>query len=139
MWLWEDIDKMKRISVFVLACLFLVGCGSSQPEIKDNGHPGQIKAIVFFDANHNGILDAGEPGIKDGVSISQDISCPASNSQKITKAETDANGETTFKDLKPGRYCVAYIGSVAITTRLTNEVYLSSDQVAQVSFGLLEK
>ena len=130
---------MKWVSFVLVACLFITGCSSSKSEIKDNGHPGQIKAIVFYDANHNRIQDPGEPGLKDRVSLSQDFSCPATDSKKMTIVETDANGETVIGDLKPGHYCVAYSGDSTMTTKLTNEIDLSSEQTIQVIFGRMEK
>jgi len=117
----------------------MTSCSSSPQAFTDNGKPGQIKAVVFYDANANGILDQGETGLVDRVSISQDISCPPSNVKNITNEDTNNNGEAVFKDLKPGRYCVAYMGSKGVTTKLSAEVFLSSEQEVQVNFGLLEK
>ena len=131
---------MKKIMIVMLVSLLLAGCGSSTPpQIIDNGKPGQIKAIVFYDKNKNGIMDQDELGLNDSVSISQQLSCPPSNSEGITKSDTNSNGEAVFTDLKPGRYCVAYVGGKSTTTKLTVEVYLSSEQTAQAFFGLFEK
>ena len=131
---------MTKFLMVLMIAFLITGCSTpSQAQINDNGKPGQIKAIVFFDANRNGAKDQGESGLTDHVSISQEISCPPANYKKTTTNETDADGETVFKDLKPGRYCVAYMGSKGVTTKMTVEVALSSEQTAQVAFGLSEK
>jgi uncharacterized protein (DUF2141 family) len=129
---------MKAVLLISIFSLLLAGC-ASQPKIADNGKPGQIKVVTFFDENRNGKRDQGEVGISDRVSISQDISCPSSSIQKLIPAETDSNGETVFKDLKPGQYCVAYFGNRGATTRLANLVSLSSDQEIQALIGLSEQ
>ena len=41
-----------------------------------------------------------------------------------------------YENLQPGIYCVAYLGDKSVTTKLTVEVSLSSEQAAQVAFGL---
>ena len=105
----------------------------------DNGKPGQIVVTVFYDENANGIKDQGEKGLIDQVSISQDSTCPPSNLQNITRSDTASNGETVFNELKPGRYCISYMGGRASTTKLNSEVFLSSEQKAQVFFGLSEQ
>ena len=127
--------NMKKIFALLVFALVISAC-STKPEIIDNGNPGQIKVFVFLDANRNGVKDPGEPGVVDQVSISQDISCPAGNIDKVTIAETNSDGETLYEDLQPGIYCVAYMGGKSVTTKLTVEVSLSSDQIAQVAFGL---
>ena len=126
---------MKKIIAFMFLALFVSAC-SAEPEIIDNGNPGQIKVSVFLDENRNGIKDQGEMGVVDKVGISQDISCPAGSMDKVTIAETNAEGEAMYEDLQPGIYCVAYMGGKSVTTKLTVEVHLSSEQVAQVAFGL---
>ena len=120
---------MLVLAIFVTAC-------SATPKIVDNGNPGQIKEVVFLDENRNNVMDQSEPGVVDQVGISQDISYPAGNKDKVTIIETNAAGETVYKDRKPGIYCVAYMGSKGVTTKLTVEVYLSSEQEARVDFGL---
>lgn len=81
-------------------------------------------------------MDPGEPGLPDRVQISPDNSCPPSNLALVTYADTDTNGEMTFKDLAPGPYCIAYAGSKSTTTRLAITVFLSSEQEAVVVFGV---
>ena len=55
---------MKRLILFTLFFTLLIGCGSQppQPPFVDNGNPGQIKAIVFYDDNKNGVMDSNEIG-----------------------------------------------------------------------------
>jgi hypothetical protein len=125
---------MKKLIFLGLLGILLVSCASA-PTITDNGHPGQIKAIVFYDTNRNGKLDSGEMGPQTRVAISQDVSCPPQNEQAITWTATDANGVALIKDLKAGKYCVFAEGPSSATTPLTVEVYLSSDQTVVVEFG----
>jgi len=127
--------------VFLLLCMSILaaGCAKSTPAITDNGLPGQIKVVVFHDANGNDVQDAGEPGLQDKVLLSQDVSCPPTDKSKMQFADTDSNGETLFKDLKPGKYCVAYFGERTMSTKMTLDVYVSSEQEAQSYFGVLEK
>jgi uncharacterized protein (DUF2141 family) len=129
--------NMKLTLSLILFFLLVAGCNSA-PEIVDNGKPGQIKVIIYLDDNRNSAMDAGEPGLTDKVGISQDVSCPASSMDNVTVVETASSGETVFSNLKPGRYCVAYMGDKGLTTKLTKEVNLSSDQVLMVAFGLTE-
>ena len=42
------------------------------------------------------------------------------------------------KDLKPGKYCVGYSGEKTMSSKMTLEVLVNSDQETQVSFGTLE-
>jgi len=53
---------MKHLLVFVLMLVLLTACGESEPSFTDNGNPGDIKAVVFYDDNQNGIMDSGETG-----------------------------------------------------------------------------
>jgi uncharacterized protein (DUF2141 family) len=123
---------MKRYLVFVTLFALLTGC-QSQPPYVDNGNPGQIKAIVFMDANQNGVMDAGEAGLPAQVSISQEISCPPTAQPK--RVDTDAAGVHVFKDLKPGKYCVIQFSDYTITSKMTQEVYVSSDTVVTVMWA----
>ena len=128
---------MKKLIGVIFCGILMMGC-STQPEIVDNGQPGEVKVIVFLDENRNGAMDEGEPGLSDQVGLSQDVSCPAGNMDKVTIAETNPAGETVYEELKPGVYCVAYMGNKGSTTKLTVEVPLSSEQEALVAFGLTE-
>ena len=129
---------MKKLIAVVVFVLMIVGC-APKPEIIDNGQPGDVRVIVFFDDNRNGKLDQGEPGISEKVGISQEISCPAGDINKVTQADTDANGETMFSGLKPGVYCVALLSNRVVSTKLAQEIALSSEQERLVYFGITEK
>ena len=72
---------MKYLLVFILSLAFLAGC-QSQPDYTDNGNPGQIKAVIFYDDNRNGAMDDDETGAQTEVGISQDVSCPPSTREK---------------------------------------------------------
>ncbi len=130
---------MKKAILFVGLFLLLTACSSSpEPTITDNGNPGQILLVVYLDENRNGVRDEGEAGVSgDEVGISQDISCPAGDSRKATPAITDTNGEALFENLAPGKYCTGYSGKKGVTSKITVEVYLSSDQKAVVSWGVV--
>jgi hypothetical protein len=128
---------MKKYILLVVLLVIVTSC-SQKPEILDNGNPGQIKVITYLDENNNRVMDKGEPVVSDSVGISQDVSCPAGNLDAVTKAETDSAGEVLFDELKPGMYCVMYMGSRPSTTKLTIEVPLNSDQEILVGFGLTE-
>jgi hypothetical protein len=127
---------MKRLLVFVLALVFLTACGEKEPPFTDNGNPGQIKAIFFFDDNKNGQQDDGETGVQAQsiVGIAQEISCPPTSTPSYV--DTDANGVYEFKDLKPGKYCLYLNNGFTPVTKLTQEVYVSSDMVTTVYFGM---
>jgi hypothetical protein len=126
----------KCIALGIVIGLLLMGC-ESEPEIVDTGQPGTIRVVVFADANRNDIYDEGEGVPNQLVGISQDLSCPAGNIETVTKLNTDVNGEAYFEGLEPGKYCVMYMGSGKATTKLTHEIYLSSEQVLPVGFGIL--
>ena len=82
-------------------------------------------------------MDEGEALLVDEeIGISQDISCPAGNMDKVTIGRTDSSGEVSFSGLPAGKYCIAYMGGKSMTTKLTVQVYLSSEQVTQVFFGI---
>ena len=74
---------MKQIFSFFLLLVLLPAC-SSQPTFVDNGNPGQIKVFVYYDDNQNGAMDTDEAGAQAKLGISQDISCPPGNQEKIT-------------------------------------------------------
>ena len=129
---------MKRLLVFASFLVLLTACGESEPQFTDNGNPGQIQAIVFYDENRNGKMDTNELGIPAKVAITQEISCPPVGDP--TWRDTDPTGVHIFIDLKPGKYCVvSFSNGLAMTTKLTPEVYVSSDMVTTVYFGRGEK
>jgi hypothetical protein len=127
---------MKRLLVFGLILVLLTACGESEPPYTDNGNPGQIKAIFFFDDNKNGQQDDGETGVQAQsiVGIAQEVSCPPTSTPSYV--DTDANGVYEFKDLKPGKYCLYLNNGFTPVTKMTQEVYVSSDMVTTVYFGL---
>ena len=125
---------MKPLILFTLFLTLLIGC-DSQPAFVDNGDPGQIKAVVFYDNNKNSVMDSSETGAPLRVAISQEVSCPPSGIPNFV--ETDVNGESLFTDLKPGKYCVFVDNNSGMTTKMTQEVYLSSDQELVVMFGIV--
>jgi uncharacterized protein (DUF2141 family) len=129
---------MRRLLVFGLMMAFLTACGSSKPAFTDNGNPGQIKAIVFYDDNRNGKMDSNEAGAPVEAGISQDVSCPASSLDKVTRKNADAKGVVIFDALKPGKYCVGLSGNYSMTTKATQDVYVSSDMVTTVMFGIIK-
>ncbi|MFO7584464.1 MAG: hypothetical protein R6W69_07015 [Anaerolineales bacterium] len=128
---------MKSLMVFVLSLVVLTSC-QSQPPYTDNGNPGQIKAIIFYDDNRNRVLDSNEIGAETELGISQDISCPPSRDEAITPILADINGEVLFQDLKPGKYCIHPMGNFGMTTKQNQEVYVSSDQTTTVLFGIVK-
>jgi uncharacterized repeat protein (TIGR01451 family) len=74
---------------------------------------GSIGDRVWEDTNHNGIQDAGEPGVP-GLVVSL---CNAAGTV-ITTATTDANGNYTFAGLAPGSYQVG-VATVPAGAQLT--------------------
>ena len=127
---------MKRFLIFGLMLVLLTACGESEPPYTDNGNPGQIKAIFFYDDNKNGKMDEGEAGVQAQsiVGIAQEISCPPTSTP--TYVDSDANGAYEFIDLKPGKYCLYLNNGYTPVTKMTQEVYVSSDKITTVYFGL---
>lgn len=126
---------MKRLLVFVLLIVLLTAC-QDQPTFVDTGTPGQIRAVFFFDDNKNGVMDAGETGVQAQAiaGLSQEVSCPPSSTPSYVN--TDASGVHEFTDLKPGKYCLYLNNGFLPTTKLTREVYVSSDLTTTVYFGI---
>ncbi len=126
---------MKRSLVFGLILVLLTACGESEPQFTDNGNPGQIKVIVFIDANSNGSMEAGEAGTASRVAISQEVSCPPTSDPNWL--DTDSNGIYTYQELQPGKYCVFFESNgLPATTKLTQEVFVSSEQMTTAHFGI---
>jgi protocatechuate 3,4-dioxygenase beta subunit len=66
--------------------------------------PASVQGTVYFDANSNGSLDAGEPGIPNVFVI---LSGTNSLGQPVTQAvSTDINGNYSFSGLYPGTYTI---------------------------------
>ncbi|MEP7134875.1 MAG: hypothetical protein ABI904_08080 [Chloroflexota bacterium] len=126
---------MKRLLIFGLMLVLLAAC-DSKPAYTDNGNPGQIKAVAFYDDNKNGAMDDSEAGAPQRVAISQEVSCPPTSTPNYVQTDTD--GAVLFKDLKPGMYCVFVDNGYGLTTKMTLDVYVSSDQVTTVVFGIVK-
>ncbi|MEP7134869.1 MAG: SdrD B-like domain-containing protein [Chloroflexota bacterium] len=127
---------MKRLVIFGLILVLLTACGKSEPPYTDNGHPGQIKAVVFFDDNKNGTMDNNEAGAPQRVATTREVTCTPAQPNFVP---TDANGEVLFKDLKPGKYCVFIDNGYGMTTPIQLQVYVSSDLVTTVMFGVVKE
>jgi hypothetical protein len=129
---------MKPLLVFSLLLVLLAAC-EREPSYVDNGNPGQIKAVFFYDDNKNARMDAGEAGVQAQaiVGIAQEISCPPSSTPSYVN--TDASGMHEFNDLKPGKYCLYLNNGFLPTTKLTQEVYVSSDLTTTVYFGIVRE
>lgn len=130
---------MKRLLVFVLTLVFLAACGESEPQFTDNGNPGHIKAVVFYDENQNGIMDSDEtvaPSIR--LALADQVGCTSSTGT-LNFVPTDSDGVVNFSDLKPGRYCVGIDNGYKTTTKLNMDAYVSSDTVTTVAFGVIRE
>jgi uncharacterized protein (DUF2141 family) len=127
---------MNRLLVFVLTLVLITACGQSEPPFIDNGKPGQIKVTVFYDDNSNGIMDTGESGAPQRIQITQEASC-ISNPPNFVP--TDPNGIILFSELEPGQYCVAIANGYGMTTKMNYQVYVSSDMVTMVYFGVIKE
>jgi hypothetical protein len=130
---------MKRLLVFVLMLVLLTACGEKEPPFIDNGNPGQIKAVVFFDDNQNGIMDSGETGAPSiRLALADRVGC-SSSTGSTNFIPTDSNGVVTFNHLKPGLYCVGIDNGYKTTTKLSLDAYVSSDMVTTVMFGVIKE
>lgn len=128
---------MKRLLILGLMLVLLTACGESESQFTDNGNPGQIKVIVFIDANSNGTMEASESGTASRVAIAQEVSCPPTSDPNLV--QTDSNGTYTYQELQPGKYCVFFESNgLAVTTKMTQEVYVSSEQTTTVYFGFVK-
>ncbi len=130
---------MKYFLVLGLILVLLTACGESEPPFTDNGNPGHIKAVVFFDDNQNGIMDNGEVGASSHrLALADQVGC-ASSTGSLTFIATDADGVVNFSDLKPGKYCVAIDNGYQTTTKLNLDAYVSSDLITTVMFGVIRE
>lgn len=126
---------MKHLLPFILLLALLAAC-SREPTVIDNGNLGHIKATVFYDDNRNSTMDSGEIGAQIEVAISV-ISCVPYSLDTMTIFDTNANGVVLIKDLKPGKYCIGPFGNYNMTTKMIQEVYVSSDMITIVVFGIV--
>lgn len=130
---------MKRLLVFGLMLVLLTACGESEPPFTDNGNPGQIKAVVFFDDNQNGIMDNDETGAPSyRLALADQVGC-SSSTGSLTFIPADSDGVVIFSNLKPGMYCVAIDNGYKTTTKLNLDAYVSSDLVTTVTFGVIKE
>jgi len=130
---------MKHLLVFVLMLVLLTACGESEPSFTDNGNPGDIKAVVFYDDNQNGIMDSGETGAPAyRLALADQVGCTTSTGI-LTFIPTDADGVVNFNDLKPGLYCVAIDNGYKTTSKLNLDAFVSSDAVTTVMFGVIRE
>jgi uncharacterized protein (DUF2141 family) len=127
---------MKKFFFMAILSILIAACGNAQATITDNGKPGQIKVVVYQDTNGNGTQDSDEKGFSERVLLSQKDTCPP-QTKNYSEAVTNENGEMIFADLKPGKYCVAYYGGRALTSQIAVTVNLSSEQQAEVFYGVL--
>jgi len=130
---------MKRVIPALIFLMFLLSaCSTPEPEIIDTGQPGSIQLVVFHDLNRNKVKDADEPGIVDRVALAfGGVSCPFSGPrEELAVMETNPDGVALYSDLTPGKYCVHYMGSELTSTKLNHWVYLDSEELLEVHFGL---
>ena len=130
---------MKHLLVFVLMFVLLTACGDSEPLFTDNGNPGQIKAVAFYDDNQNGIMDSDETGASSiRLALGDQVGCTSSTGS-LNFVPTDSEGVVNFNDLKPGLYCVGIDNGYKTTTKLNVDAYVSSEAVTTVMFGLVRE
>jgi hypothetical protein len=131
---------MKKLLVFGLLLILLTACAeNSGPPFVDNGNPGQIQAIAFYDDNQNGVMDNGEVGAPSyRLTLADQVGCTSSTGS-FTYIPTDSNGIVNFRDLKPGLYCVAIDNGYKTTSKMNVDAYVSSDLVTTVTFGVMRE
>lgn len=128
---------MRKIGLFgLLLVALLAGC-LKRTEFIDNGQPGTIRVVVFNDKNQNDFKDEGEVIGGEQVAIQFEGVCPPPTRDDMVFMDTDENGEAIFEDLQPGRYCVLYMDTAGATMRLNYEIYLNSEELISIGFGVL--
>ncbi len=88
--------------------------------------PSEIGDFVWLDVNHNGIQDAGEPGISN-VTVRL-LDC--TNRVVLSTVMTDGNGKYLFGDLLPGSYLVQFVPPSGFGFTLQHQgadIHLDSD------------
>lgn len=75
------------------------------PEAEPESEP-LLSGVVYYDANGNGIHDAGEPPVPNATVLTVDLTDFA----KVVRVTTDISGLYEFTDLAPGGYLVQVEG-----------------------------
>jgi hypothetical protein len=129
---------MKKLVIGLGLLLFLAACSAPEPEIFDNGKPGQITVRIYNDQNKNHVWDEGEPGVVDQVSVGQGSYCPTGKPREERLIQTTGgDGLAVFSNLAAGRYCISYMGTKVSTTAVSGWAYLDSEEESEVHFGVL--
>jgi hypothetical protein len=81
------------------------------------GPPNSVGDYVWYDANRNGIQDAGEPGVPGAVATLKDA-----GGKVIGTATTDASGKYLFGDLPDGTYQVCF-GLAGVPSKYAGAVF----------------
>jgi hypothetical protein len=101
--------------------------------------PSSLSGFVYQDANQNGVMDAGEPGVQ-GVTVTLTGTDDLGNAVNLTAA-TDANGFYSFTVLRPGTYTLtetpppltlAFAADVGTVGGSSDGVAASPTQITQV-------
>jgi len=112
-----------------------LGCGEKKEVFFGNAPYGSISGTKWLDADIDGIWDAEETVVIEGIPIKLYEGDPPG----ALKAETttDENGEYSFTDLKPGTYTVVEEGGDAYFSVTADSVVvnLSGGEGAVVDFG----
>ncbi len=89
---------------------------------------GCLEGIVWFDANHNGVQGAGEPGIE-GVTVEVypdfDMDGVPDSADPIHVLVTDLNGDYEVCGLQPGQYIVRETDLPGYESTTPNEVIVT--------------
>lgn len=98
-----------------------------------------VSGTVFNDANHNGILDAGEHGLG-GRTVWVDVNNNGIFDSDDVSAVTDGNGNYTVLNVPPGTYNVhvnnpAGSSSTSPASGQFSEAFVSGQNIANVNFG----
>ena len=129
----SDVDSTGLSSIVTLAE------GENNPTV-DVGiaHFAALNATVFFDSNGDGVQDAGEPGVANvvvnlldgsGNSVLDDAGVAVSTT-------TDADGNYTFEELKPGDFQVQFVAPTGTGFTLQNVGDDALDSDADPTTGL---
>lgn len=103
-WEWTDKARARMWSGLLMLAL-LIGLAGAPTVVQAATGMGVI-VHIFDDANANGVLDVGEPGLA-GVPLTLIALSDDQVTGQVTM-ETDANGNVDFGTLAPGLYGLAY-------------------------------